>query len=59
MRLVAFTNKWVLAKENTEYPRYNPQNSRRLTSRRAQVKMLQSQEAKERREAGKGLGGKG
>ena len=42
MRLVAFTNKWVLAKENTEYPRYNPQNSRSLTSWRAQVKMLQS-----------------
>ena len=29
-------------KKSTEYLGYNPQNSRRLTSRRAQVRMLQS-----------------
>lgn len=33
---------WILAKNCTEYPENNPQNSRRLTRWRAQVRMLQS-----------------
>ena len=31
-----------ISKKSTEYPGYNPQNSRRLTSQRAQVRMPQS-----------------
>jgi hypothetical protein len=31
-----------ISQKSREYLRYNPQNSRRLTSRRAQVRMLQS-----------------
>ena len=38
-----FTNKWILdTQKSTEYLGYIPQNSRRLTSQRAQVRMLQS-----------------
>jgi hypothetical protein len=31
-----------ISPKGTEYPGYNPQNSRKLTSQRAQVRMLQS-----------------
>ena len=35
------TNMWILAKKSREYPEYNPQNSKILTSQRAKVRMTQ------------------
>jgi len=52
-------------KQNPEYPGYSPQNSKRLTSLRAQVRTSQShlggrrKQSKEERDGGKVLGGKG
>ena len=36
------TNKWIFAKNCTEFRGYNPQNSRRLTSQRNQMRIPQS-----------------
>jgi hypothetical protein len=52
-----------ISQKSTNYPGYNPQNSMRLTSRRAQVRMLQSHlggSKKQSREAegGRELGGR-
>lgn len=32
MQWYVLTNKWVLEKKSTEYPRYSPENSKRSTS---------------------------
>ena len=68
------TNKWILSKNihknknnsnnnKTEYPGYNSQNSRRLTSQRVQVRMFQShlegrRKQSQETEGGWGLGGR-
>ena len=56
------TNKWILSKNihknknnsnnnKTEYPGYNSQNSRRLTSQRAQVRIPQSHLRRRRKQS--------
>jgi hypothetical protein len=48
----------ILAKKSAEYPGYSPQNTKRLTSQRAQVRTPQSH-LRERRKQSWGWGGKG
>ena len=48
------TNKCILAKKSTEYPGYNPQNSKRLTSQMAQVRVPQSHMGGRRKQSQRG-----
>jgi hypothetical protein len=46
------TNKWILGKKKkTEKPRYSPQNSKKSTSRSAQLKMSQYHLGKRRKQS--------
>jgi hypothetical protein len=48
------TNKWIIAKKkkkSTEYQRYSPQNSKRATSLRAQVRTPQSPLSERRKQS--------
>jgi hypothetical protein len=52
-----------ISQKSTEYPRYNPQNSKKLTNRRIQVRTPQShlkgrRKQSQKREDGKNFGGK-
>jgi hypothetical protein len=55
---MVYTHKWILAKKSTVYLGYNPYNSIRLTSRGAQVRMLQSHLEGRRKQSQKTEGGR-